>query len=315
MVISKDKFQSILNSEDNHIKEPEDIFIEQVINKHDNHYLSSELSIILCSLETEHYFKPYSDEFGNVLTCNDIRYLNSINHLDNVKTILIDCSIFEDMKEIAFLCRVFQLLHRNVRMILCCERDYRILSLKRNLHSTNNVYVIYRDEIHKGVFSYMMSIDEFKEAKIKKRISWLAVLKAVFMIILIVSVIGAGILTYFSLIGNENNTIHNRNMNVQIDMSNSTIFPISTVYGDDSGNHIIIEELTESDTSTVSISLYDDEQKKVAADVQKISCPSQQCQFHHELIFGKDDSIDYYILQIEDSMQTKNIEIDKVYFE
>ena len=83
-------------------------------------------------------------------------------------------------------------------------------------------------------------------------------------------------------------------------------------YSDAAGNHIIIEELTEAES--VKIRIYDNEQKTVSMDEQKITCPDKECNIHHVLTFRHDEDIPYYIVQIENESTVKNVEVDSQYF-
>ena len=90
--------------------------------------------------------------------------------------------------------------------------------------------------------------------------------------------------------------------------------PIETLYADENGGHVVIEEVSNVDNSKVKISLFDDERKPIVADEQISECPNGKCKHHHLLTFTIMDNAGFYILQIDNGNSIKNVEIDNRYF-
>src|SRR5699024_135707 len=107
--------------------------------------INEPLTIIICSEEKENYYTEIRSTLENVLTCSDIRYLNSVNHLDNVRSLILDYSSFTDANEVAFLIKVFELLHRKADIVIAYEEYTEISKLQkliRDEKAGNRAYVI-----------------------------------------------------------------------------------------------------------------------------------------------------------------------------
>lgn len=277
------------------------------------------LTIIICSEEKENYYTEIRSTLENVLTCSDIRYLNSVNHLDNVRSLILDYSSFTDANEVAFLIKVFELLHRKADIVIAYEEYTEISKLQkliRDEKAGNRAYVILYKNLKSDYERHMIMLSEAKMLKQKRKLYFSGRMKKL-LIILMIGILTLLFLTggiYFYMQHNVRQTIHNRNLNVQLDMGTSTILPIDKIYADDQGCHIIVEEVNDGE-EMVQIGLYDQDQRKIAADVQKTACPEEKCNSHYELIFSRNEEVKYYILQLINSQTTRNIEIDQLYFE
>lgn len=278
------------------------------------------LTVIICNEESEIVYKKLRSLDNNILICSDIKYLNSVNHLDSVQEIILDYQSFTDMKEILFLIKVFKLLHQGVSVIISYDNDsFDLSKFKKMLVEQSDIYVIDKELISKSYFNNMIPIQSAKEQIVKKRKNFniSKKLKKAILIVLVIIITAAIIVTAYLFImkSKQSMDVNNRNMNIQLDMETSTILPIEKVYNDSTGNHIIIEEITENMEDSLKIGLYDQNQEKVPADLQKKDCPDGKCTYHYELVFSHSDSVEYYIVQLEKNTTTKNVEIDNLYFE
>lgn len=321
IVLDKNKVNELISGKRKEVKKPE--IIQDNLEEYSAHLSTPKkqepLTVVICNEVSEIIYDKLRTVDNHVLICSDIRYLNSVNHLDNVKEILLDYASFTDANEVAFLVHVFQLLHRNADIVISYNEALELLKLQKLLEDVNNVYLIEQTCISESFMKYIVPLHKSKDKLSVKRKRFHCGQKIKYLIVGIISIMVIGAIvttTYFYFFSTTSNQeVYNRNMNVQLDMDTSTILPIEKVYSDDKGNHIIIEEITKEGTENLNIGLYNQNQQKVAADLQKITCPESKCTNHYELIFSKNSEIKYYILQLEKTSVTKNIEIDQLYFE
>lgn len=317
-MINKNKVNEILTQQHSHIdkhsyanreSEKQRIEYETEIQKVKNQVLT----VIICNEQHSIDYTTLKNQLSDVLICENIKYLNSVNHLDNVERIIIDAESFNlDTKEIGFLIEVFKLLHRNCEIILAVFGN-QINDLK-NVINADDIYVLDKKHIEIEALNHLVKLWDIVELKSEKKWNIKKYMKAVSIILLSIVVISACIISGYFLLYRQKTDIYNKNMNVQLDMGDVTILPINTVYSDNEGNHIIVEEINGGDKAETKLMLYDNNHDYVASDVQKVNCPDNKCDIHNIITFAHRGA-DYYILQIETPGNTiKNIEIDSRYF-
>lgn len=319
-MISKKDLKALLNTEpeekDSTTAFEEDIQRE-MSQKQDKREKMS-LTVIICNERSEHLYHDVKQDRSNTLLCPDVQYLNSVNHLSNVEMIILDENSFSGIEEIGFLIGMFQLLHQNAAILLVTVNvlTEEGLKLKSRLKSVERLYLIEQKDLGADLESKMILCSSLEERSSKKKrgLRLNKTVKRILVCLLLLFALGVAAVSAYPYLKDmvDDKDIYNRNMNVQLDMDNNTILPVREVYSDRTGNHIIIEELTESEG--VKIRLYDDEQKMVSIDEQKAACPNKECDIHHVLTFQHDDSIRYYIVQIENASGIRNVEIDNQYF-
>ena len=110
-LIKKDKIQEILNKKEMDEFPVENDYFQQVSKK------NTSLMVVICKEERSLYFQLMKQD-SDVLFCEDLRYIVSINHLDNVKDIFLDVGSFSDLDEIYYLARQFYILHSGCNIVL-----------------------------------------------------------------------------------------------------------------------------------------------------------------------------------------------------
>lgn len=275
------------------------------------------LTVIICNEQMEHLYLSIKQSRSNTLLCPDVQYLKSVNHLSNVEMIILDCASFSGIEEIGFLIGMFQLLHQYAAIVLVTENEMAAegIKLRKILKSEDRLSLIERKDIDSNLEEKMIACSSLAESsKPRKKLKLSKAVKIILICTIFLLAAGVGTVFAYSYIQNITNDtdIYDRNMNVQLDMGKNTILPINETYSDAAGNHVIIEELTESES--VKIHIYDNEQKTVSMDEQKITCPDKECNIHHVLTFRHDEDIPYYIIQLENGSTVKNIEVDNQYF-
>lgn len=272
------------------------------------------LTVIICKAELSVRYNTLREGIADMLICENIRYINSVNHLDNVERIILDAESFEDKKEIAFLLNVFRLLHRHCEMIIAADPS-QVTELKRVISNSEDIYVLDNGNVNTESLKHVVKLSELNVYKQKKKWNIKKYIKITAMVFLTITIISSGCLAGYILINHNksDSKLYNQNMNVQLDMGEITILPINTVYSDKKGNHVIIEEILNDPKEATIISLYDSKRDYIVTDLKKDDCPNQKCSRHYELTFS-DKETDYYILQIENGNSVKNVEIDARYF-
>lgn len=315
-MINKNKVNEILNHKDektSHIsmhENTERIEYETEIQKAGK----CSLTVIICKEELSVRYNALLEGIADTLICENIRYINSVNHLDNVERIILDAESFEDKKEIAFLLNVFRLLHRHCEIIVAVDPS-QVTELKRVISSSEDIYVLDNGNVNTESLKHVVKLYELNVYKQKKKWTIRKYIKITATVFLITAIVGGICLSAYIFFNQEESDIrlYNHNMNVQLDMGEVTILPINTVYTDEKGNHIIIEEISNDKNKETIISLFDTKHDYVVSDLKNDECPNQKCNRHYELTFSDKDT-DYYILQIENGNSVKNVEIDVRYF-
>lgn len=318
-MISKKDLKALLNDEpiEKNSTEKFEDDIQREMNQQQVRKNKTPLTVIICSEQMEHLYLSIKQSRSNTLLCPDVQYLNSVNHLSNVKMIILDCASFSSIEEIGFLIGMFQLLHRCAVIILVTENEVEAegIELRKILKSEDRLYLIEIKDIDSNLEDKMIACSSLTESsKQRKKIKLPKAVKIIFICAIFLLAAGAGTVFAYPYIQDmmKDTDIYDRNMNVQLDMGKNTILPVKEAYSDAAGNHIIIEELTEAES--VKIRIYDNEQKTVSMDEQKITCPDKECDIHHVLTFRHDEDIPYYIIQIENESTVKNVEVDSQYF-
>ena len=271
------------------------------------------LTVIICKENLSSRYDVLREEIDNILMCDKIKYLNSVNHLDNVERIILDTESFDDTMEIAFLIRVFRLLHRHCEIILCIDPSI-LEKLKKVIDRCKEIYIIDKKSIDVESLKHAVKLSELKEHETK---SWniKKYLKPIVLSMVSIFIIVMGCLVAYLFINQKDGSVklHNQNMNVQLDMGEITILPINTVYSDENGNHLVIEEISNDGKKETTISMFDSKHDYVASDIKSDECPDQKWTRHYVLTFSEKET-DYYIVQIENGNNVKNVEIDARYF-
>lgn len=272
------------------------------------------LTVIICKEELSIRYNALREGIPDMLICENIRYINSVNHLDYVERIILDTESFEDTKEIVFLLNVFRLLHRHCEMIIAADPS-QITELKRVISNSEDIYVLDNSKVNTESLKRVVKLSELNDYRPKKKLNIRKYIKIMTIVFLITAIISGICLAAYMFFNQKESDIklYNQNMNVQLDMGEITILPINTVYSDEKGNHVIIEEILNDQKEEIIISLYDSKRDYIVTDLKKDDCPNQKCSRHYELTFS-DKETDYYILQIENGNSVKNIEIDARYF-
>lgn len=318
-MISKKDLKALLNEEpiEKNSTEKFEDDIQREMNQQQGRKNKTPLTVIICSEQMEHFYLSIKQNRSNTLLCPDVQYLNSVNHLSNVEMIILDCASFSSIEEIGFLIGMFQLLHRYADILLVTENEIEAegIELRKILKSEERLYLIERKDLDSNLEEKMVDYSSLTESsKQRKKLKIPKAAKIIFICITLLLAVSISAVFAYPYIQNMimDMDIYDRNMNVQLDMGKNTILPVKEVYSDAAGNHIIIEELTEAES--VNIRIYDNEQKTVSMDEQKITCPDKECNIHHVLTFRHDEDIPYYIVQIENESTVKNIEVDSQYF-
>lgn len=314
-MINKNKVNAILNSNGNKktnssYEKGTRIEYETQIQKADKRLLT----VIICKENLLDRYDILREGIDNVLMCDNIKYLNSVNHLDNVERIILDTESFDDdTMEIAFLIRVFQLLHRHCEIVLSIDLSI-FEKLKKVIDRCEEVYIIDKKSIDVESLKHAVKLSELKMHETR---SWniKRYLKPIVLSMVLIFIIGMGCLVAYLFISQKDASVklHNQNMNVQLDMGEITILPINTVYSDENGNHLVIEEISNDGKKETTISMFDSKHDYVASDIKSDECPEQKCTKHYVLTFQEKET-DYYIVQIENGNNVKNVEIDARYF-
>lgn len=272
------------------------------------------LTVIICKEELSVRYNALREGIADTLICENIRYINSVNHLDNVERIILDAESFEDKKEIAFLLNVFRLLHRHCEMIVAADPS-QITELKRVISNSEDIYVLDNSNVNTELLKHVVKLSELNVYKKKKKWNIRKYIKITATVFLIIAIVGGICLSAYIFFNQKESDIrlYNKNMNVQLDMGENTILPINTVYSDEKGNHVIIEEISNDENKETVISLFDSKHDYIVSDLKNNECPNQKCSRHYELTFSNQQT-DYYILQIENGNSVKNVEIDARYF-
>lgn len=312
-MIDKRKLQDILSGNQQPASNKTEEYSENVSTQNITRNERTQISVIICNQENQYYYDELSLKRKDLLICSEIRYLNSINHIEGVKNILIDYSSFSDEKEIVFLMKVFSLLHRDATLIICKTSKESLNKMVAILNQNNiqNTFMLNKENLQEN-FEEGMSEIEIEPLTVKSKSNKKRTITYFMITILVAFLIGVATLCVYGYFSNNKEVLHNRNMNVQLNMESSVILPINVVYSDKIGNHIVVEENGEGE-SRLEATLFDENKKEIMVDIRKGNCPDNKCNHHFELIF-KDNSVDYYILQISNQTVVRNIEIDKQYF-
>lgn len=272
------------------------------------------LTVIICKEELSARYNALREGIADMLICENIRYINSVNHLDNVERIILDAESFEDKKEIAFLLNVFRLLHRHCEMIVAADPT-QITELKRVISNSEDIYALDNSNVNTESLKHAVKLSDLNDYRQKKKWHIRKYIKFMITVFLITAIISGICLAAYIFFNQKESDIklYNQNMNVQLDMGENTILPINTVYSDEKGNHVIIEEISNDKNKETVISLFDSKLDYIVSDLKNDECPNQKCSRHYELTFS-DKETDYYILQIENGTSVKNVEIDARYF-
>lgn len=313
-MIYKNKVNAILNLDGNKKtdcshEERTSIEYETQIQQADKRLLT----VIICKEHLSNRYNILREQTDNILMCDNIKYLNSVNHLDNVERIILDTESFEDTKEIAFLIRVFRLLHRHCEIVLSVDPSI-LEKLKEVFDRCEEIYIIDIENINVESLKNAVKLSELKEHK-TRRWDIKKYLKPIILSMVSIFILVMGCLVAYLFINQKDVSVklYNQNMNVQLDMGEITILPINTVYSDENGNHLVIEEISNDEKKETTISMFDSKHDYVTSDIKIDECPEQKCTRHYVLTFQEKET-DYYIVQIENGNNVKNVEIDARYF-
>lgn len=268
----------------------------------------SELIVVVCDNCHENDYSELKN-MHNALICNNMDYLNSVNHLNDVQKIIVDYDSFANVQEVAFIIRTYLLLHRHADIIVKAAVYTNEMNVIQQDIDVSRVF--FTDDLMHGLNTDCLipigKMEPVKKESKRKIINPLVLKSTGFFII--------ALLCYLVIFIPENKEIvHNQNMNVQLDMGNTMLLPIEKVFCDQAGCHIVIEEVTK-DEAKININLYDHNKNKITVDIQEVKCQNDKCNTRYELVFRYSSDIDYYILQLEKDGLVKRVEIDNLYFE